>query len=238
MRASNIQAILLDFDGTLVDSEFLHYDCWSRAVAPYGAKIGWEDYQRRLVGRTDIEAGKILLSEAGHDPTPELLGAVCAHKHQGYRRRFCHELTIESEILEWIARRPAHLQLGLVSSSSTQEVEPLLIQENIRTSFDFIVLGDHVSRHKPHPEPYQRAIGYLNQGGLSDPPSATIVFEDSDSGVASAQAAGLRVRRVRSPKELLPAIREELSRCPKANSHSERGLRYSSNGQARRVGRG
>ena len=73
-----------------------------------------------------------------------------------------------------------------------------------------IVLGDHVSQHKPHPEPYQRAIGYLNERGVGDAPAATIVFEDSDSGVTSARAAGLNVRRVGSPKELLPAILEAL----------------------------
>lgn len=210
MRPQTIQAILLDFDGTLVDSEFLHYDCWTRAVAPYGAKIGWEEYQRRLVGRTDIEAGMILLSEAGHDPTPELVSHVCIQKHQSYRSRFCDELTIDAGIIDWIMERPENLHLGLVSSSSTQEVEPLLIQKNLRSSFDFIVLGDHVSRHKPHPEPYRRAIGYLHERGLADAPAATIVFEDSDSGVASAQAAGLNVRRVGSPRDLLPAILEVL----------------------------
>lgn len=210
LRPRNIQAILLDFDGTLVDSEFLHYDCWSRAVAPYGAKIGWEDYQRRLVGRTDIEAGKILLSEAGHNPTTELVSAVCAVKHEGYRARFCQELRIDEGILDWIYKMSNNLCLGLVSSSFTQEILPYLVQKEIHSSFDFFVFGDHVSRHKPHPEPYHKALEYLNHNGLPDARETSIVFEDSDSGVASAEAAGLYVRRVRSPWELLPAILEEL----------------------------
>ena len=51
------------------------------------------------------------------------------------------------------------------------------------------------------------SLGILVAG---DAPATTIVFEDSDSGVASARAAGLNVRRVGSPKELLPFILEAL----------------------------
>jgi beta-phosphoglucomutase-like phosphatase (HAD superfamily) len=52
-------------------------------------------------------------------------------------------------------------------------------------SFDVIVAGDDVSRGKPHPEPYEKAAALL---GFA--PKDCIAFEDSSTGLASAEAAG------------------------------------------------
>jgi HAD superfamily hydrolase (TIGR01509 family) len=52
-------------------------------------------------------------------------------------------------------------------------------------SFDVIVAGDDVSRGKPHPEPYEKAAALL---GFA--PNDCIAFEDSSTGLASAEAAG------------------------------------------------
>jgi beta-phosphoglucomutase-like phosphatase (HAD superfamily) len=52
-------------------------------------------------------------------------------------------------------------------------------------AFDVIVAGDDVSRGKPHPEPYEKAAALL---GFA--PKDCIAFEDSSTGLASAEAAG------------------------------------------------
>jgi beta-phosphoglucomutase-like phosphatase (HAD superfamily) len=52
-------------------------------------------------------------------------------------------------------------------------------------AFDVIVAGDDVTRGKPHPEPYEKAAALL---GFD--PKHCIAFEDSSTGLASAEAAG------------------------------------------------
>ena len=208
----SIKAILIDFDGTLVDSERLHYQCWCDAVQSYGAKITWDDYRQRLVGTDDRKAGRILLAEAGVKPTDQLVATVVGRKKSLYGKQFCVELQIAPEVISLLRRCAQELPLGLVSSSLTSEVEPLLIQCGIRSAFRFIVCGDDVTRVKPHPEPYLRALTLLNQSGEAIPPANCLVFEDSASGVTSARTAGMMVHAVASPHEFTFALSEHLAR--------------------------
>jgi beta-phosphoglucomutase len=205
------KAILLDFDGTLVDSEPLHYRCWSEAVEPWGAATDWEDYQRRFVGITDREGARIFLSEAGHEPTAELIREACAIKHELYRSRCGGELAIPADAASVISELACIVMVGIVTSSIELELGPVLDKAGLRDTIRVMVCGDHVKRHKPDPEPYELAVKRLQK--LSDRISAgdCLVFEDSAAGMAAATAAGMRVSRVRHPLELAGQIRREVA---------------------------
>jgi HAD superfamily hydrolase (TIGR01509 family) len=204
------KAILLDFDGTLVDSEPLHYRCWSEAVRPWGAATDWEDYQRRFVGITDREGARIFLSEAGHEPTAELIRKACDLKHELYRSRCGEALAIPDEVALLIQELSAIVLVGIVTSSIELELGPVLAKAGLRETIRVMVCGDHVERHKPDPEPYELAVKRLRS--LSDTVLAAdcLVFEDSAAGVAAATAAGMRVSRVRHPTELAAQMRREV----------------------------
>ncbi len=206
---ATIRAIFFDFDGTLVDSEPLHHECWSEAVRPFGAAVGWEDYQRRFVGVSDRAAGRTLLTEAGHHPSEELLKRVCDAKHSAYRAR-CPALAITDEICTSIHYHSSHLPLGVVSSSITLEVQPVLEKAAIQNSLKVVVCGQHLARFKPDPEPYLLALRLLDNNSHSIRAEHCLVFEDSDAGMAAATNAGMRVRRVAAPEQLPELLRDEL----------------------------
>jgi HAD superfamily hydrolase (TIGR01509 family) len=65
--------------------------------------------------------------------------------------------------------------------------------------FDALVFGEDVAKPKPSPEPYLLIRQRL---GIS----AGIVFEDSDHGVRSALAAGLKVVKVGNPHDLAKIV--------------------------------
>lgn len=207
----NIRAVLFDFDGVLVDSEPLHYRCWMDVIKPYGAHMPWPEYNRRLTGKTDLIAAEILLTGAGKSPTPESKRQACDTKRAAFQARFREELTILPELQHWIRQSPRHLNIGVVSSSMTSEVEPLLIKTEIRRHLDILICGDHVLRHKPDPEPYLTALKRLNNGS-SQPikPQQCLVIEDSEAGIAAGTAAGMQVKPVKSTAEVMPALREAL----------------------------
>jgi beta-phosphoglucomutase len=203
------QAILLDFDGTLVDSEPLHYRCWLEALRPWGGSTDWEDYQKRFVGITDRQAGRIFLAEAGYDARDELVRAACESKHLIYRSRCGEELNIPEESATFIRELAPQVLFGIVSSSITMELAPVLEKANLSGSMSVLVTGEQVKRHKPDPEPYHLAAKRLKELDPTLAAGRCLVFEDSQAGLASATAAGMKVTRVGHPSELPALIRKQ-----------------------------
>lgn len=196
-----ITAIFFDFDGTLVDSESLHYEAWTAAVVGHGAGTDWVDYQRRFVGKSDRWAGRIFLEEAGHLPDESVIDEVCRIKHAYYRERSGARLRIDAAVIDWLLGAPRELALAVVSSSPTVDVEPTLLHSGVHARLDALICGDHVERLKPHPEPYLTALERVGRR-----PEEALVFEDSSTGLASARAAGIEAVRVQEPSRLLELL--------------------------------
>jgi HAD superfamily hydrolase (TIGR01509 family) len=94
-------------------------------------------------------------------------------------------------------------KLGVVSASSRFEIEPALEAAGILRSFEVVIGTEDVNRSKPAPDPYLLALRRLSV-------SKALAVEDSDTGAASACAAGLDVLRVRKPTELPTSLRKWL----------------------------
>ena len=210
----SIRAVFFDFDGTLVDSERLHYESWLNAVEPPGGHIEWPEYKQLLTGRSDREAGVLLLSRAGVEPTNGRVEEACRVKTHRYKSRFLQELTIDHSVADWIRKSPEWVQVGVVTSSGEHEVAPILVKDDVRTSLSLLVSGDQVRNLKPDPEPYLTAIDRANaaaatQGHAPIGKSQCLALEDSEAGITSAKAAGLRVAEVSSPGEVWQTLLEE-----------------------------
>jgi HAD superfamily hydrolase (TIGR01509 family) len=199
---STLAAALWDFDGTLADTEPL----WVAAEYDLIDKLGgtWsQEHAEQLVGNSLLDSGSYILNAIGRvDLSPawvvdQLLTAVVDH--------------VKSNPLVW---RPGAIELlksfseagvpcALVSASYRVLLDSALSQLSEGT-FQVTVAGDEVSRGKPHPEPYEKACTAL---GVS--PRHCVVFEDSETGCRSGNAAGAlvvaiphRVEIPRAPRRL------------------------------------
>ena len=203
--ASSIRAVLFDFDGTLVDSEYLHHEAWLEAVEPWGVTIGWEQYKRKLVGISDRRACEFFLGLAGMEATAEAMDLGRSRKHMCYRRRSVDELTVDPAVSGWIHANSERVPMGVVSSSATPDVVPILERQGVADRMRFVVSGDDVSRLKPDPMSYLLALEKLgSECGIRDP-AECLVFEDSETGIRAAQEAGMTVQSVKLPCDL-PAL--------------------------------
>jgi beta-phosphoglucomutase len=188
----NYDAILFDFDGTLVDSEPIHYECWQLILKPFGIHLTWDEYCRNCIGVSDRAMIRQLSDEVGVDF--DELYAQYPRKKELLRDRMLAAPPMTDGVRDFLLGFD-RLPIGLVTSSYRLEVEPVLEALDVKNKFAASVFGDEVKNLKPHPEPYLLAAERL---GVMRP----LVFEDSEAGLASARAAGFEAVRVEHPAEL------------------------------------
>lgn len=89
-------------------------------------------------------------------------------------------------VLTWLKEQ--NFKVSIASSSSSQEIQTMLEQNNLHHYFDFIIGGDMVKKTKPDPEIYIKSIKMMNFN-----PNELIVIEDSEYGIQAAKNASLLV---------------------------------------------
>ncbi|MFN0154069.1 MAG: HAD family hydrolase [Gaiella sp.] len=189
------QALLFDFNGTLSQDEELLCELYQELFAELGKPLTREDYFGKLAGLS--EEGIILgwLGSVDH------LEALIGERLDRYIR-VADGATVSEETCEAVRFAAERVPLGIVSSASRREIEPVVSGAGLDGLFRFVIASEDVGEHKPAPEPYLRAIERL---GL--PAGDVVAFEDSVAGVTAATAAGVRCLAVAgtAPAERLAA---------------------------------
>jgi beta-phosphoglucomutase len=181
-------AILVDLDGTLVDTALANYEAYAQSLAEVGVAISRERFDSEVAGRNWKQFLPEMLARAGVQVEPR---TVAARKTAIYAERLDRVVPNHALIALLRQLRAAECLAALVTSASAANAHAVLHHLDLDSLFDTIVTGDDVSNHKPAPDSYQLAAERL---GVS--PSQCVVIEDSDIGVASANAFGAPVLRV------------------------------------------
>lgn len=175
-------AVLWDMDGTLIDSEPYWLMSESRLASDYGAS--WtEENGHELIGKSLYDSSALLKDRL----------SIRDLSVQQVIDRLTDEVV--ASIRDRLPWRPGALELlmdlkqnGIKTALVTMSMRrmALAVVEQIPFhAFDVVIAGDDVVRGKPDPEPYLKAAEAL---GVS--PTECVAFEDSRTGLASAEAAG------------------------------------------------
>ena len=184
-----LQGVLFDMDGLLVDSEPLWFEVECAVMARLDGQWSETD-QQALIGGSLPRTVSYLLARAGRPASPEEVGRWLVDGMTVLLKS--RSLTMLPGARELLAEvRAAGVPHALVTSSERPIMEAGLAQLGI--GFTATVCADDVSRGKPDPEPYLRAASLLDVD-----PRCCVALEDSPNGVASAEAAGCRVIAVPS----------------------------------------
>jgi HAD superfamily hydrolase (TIGR01509 family) len=176
-------AVLWDMDGTLVDSE--HYWLASEKALAEEHNATWTEQDGHdLIGNSLYESSKIIKAKIGSDMDPEeivqhLTDAVVAQLSVSIAWR-----PGAQELLKELKRKK--IKTALVTMSLHRMAEEVVNKIPFK-AFDVIVGGDDVSRGKPFADPYLKAAELL---GVR--PEDCVAFEDSNTGLRSAEAAGTK----------------------------------------------
>ena len=174
-------AVLFDMDGTLIDSE-PYWMASEQALAAEHEGTWTHEDGLDIVGMSLDQSPQVLKDRAN----------IPLETHE-IVNRLTNE--VQSKLARVIPWRPGAKELLLdlkkhnvktaLVTMSLHRMAQQVVDAIPFDSFDVIVAGDDVSRGKPHPEPYEKAAALL---GFS--PKDCIAFEDSSTGLASAEAAG------------------------------------------------
>ena len=192
-----LAAILFDLDGTIVNTDPIHYQAWQQKLASYGIEMDETFYKSRISGRLNPEIVKDILPQLS--PAD---GEKFADEKEALFRELAANLQPLSGFSELIAWTETHqLKRALVTNAPRLNVEFILDVLGIKEIFQTIVLAEDCTAGKPDPAPYQVA---LNSLGIQA--QEAIALEDSPSGIRSAVAADIRTIGIASthdPKILL-----------------------------------
>ncbi|MCT2588722.1 HAD family phosphatase [Streptomyces sp. N2-109] len=195
-HGSGLQAVLLDMDGTLVDTEGFWWDAEVEVFAALGHDLE-EAWRQVVVGGPMTRSAGFLIAATAADITLAELTVLLNAK-------FVERLELGVPLMPGARRLltelAAHgIPTGLVSASHRTVIDRMLRSLGAE-HFHFTLAGDELERTKPHPDPYLTAAARLGAE-----PSRCAVLEDTVTGVVSAEAAGCRVVAVPSVSPIEPA---------------------------------
>lgn len=183
--SQQVQAVLWDLDGTLVQSEHLHLELEREVLASVGVVIEAEAY-RAYVGTTTRAAFTHLLGLAGRG---DLVEDALARKRELAPDRIIQRSLPTRGVEAVLHDIPMRThRFALVTSAERYVAEGLLERFGWSWRFEVVVTANDVERPKPDPQPYLMAAERL---GLD--PAQTLAVEDAPNGIRSARAAGCRV---------------------------------------------
>ncbi|MFC5903429.1 HAD family hydrolase [Streptomyces zhihengii] len=191
-----LQAVFLDMDGTLVDTEGFWWDAEVEVFADLGHRLD-ESWRDVVVGGPMTRSAGYLIEATGADITLPELSVLLNDRFEERIGRGVPLMPGARRLLAELARH--NVPTALVSASHRRIIDRIL--ESLGSHhFHLSVAGDEVERTKPHPDPYLVAARRLG----ADPARCAVV-EDTATGVEAAEAAGCRVVAVPSVAPIQPA---------------------------------
>ena len=180
--SSRLKALLFDLDGTLVDTDHLHFAAHRKALAVYDLDIDQSYYAQHICGGRNEDIADKLLGQRPIDERREYV----RQKEQIFRDslNFLQPMPGLMKLLDWSEQ--SGLDLALVTSAPKENADLLLLRLRLQDRFPVMVLGEDIAESKPHPMPYITALERLNVS-----PDEAIAFEDSPPGISAVQGAGI-----------------------------------------------
>ena len=195
-----IDAVVLDLDGVLIDSEQVWDAAREQLVRERGGR--WHEHaQRDMMGMSSNEWSVYMHDELGLVEQPEAINDEVVRRMIDLYREHLPLLPGAREAVERLATR---WPLGLASSSNRPIIELVLELAGLTALFQVTVSSEEVGRGKPAPDVYLEATRRL---GVA--PGRCAAIEDSHNGIRSGHAAGMVVLAI--PNRAFPPDEEALA---------------------------
>ncbi|TKV94820.1 hypothetical protein SEVIR_9G321300v4 [Setaria viridis] len=188
-KLAPLEAILFDIDGTLCDSDPIHFCAFRELLQQIGfnggVPITEEFYSANISGGHNDHLARSLFPDMDHEKAMQFMD----DKEALFRKLAPGQLKAVDglhDLCKWIEGR--NLKRAAVTNAPRANAELMLSLLGLADFFPVLIIGSECDRAKPFPDPYLKALELI---GAS--PDHTFIFEDSASGIRAGVAAGVPV---------------------------------------------
>jgi HAD superfamily hydrolase (TIGR01509 family) len=182
MKNARLRAVLVDIDGTLIDSNDAHVRAWMKVLARHGHEFPY-DAIRPLIGQGGDKLLERLLGGDGKSPAAQ---ALAAERREAFLADELHALQPTRGARDLLERlRAARLQVVVATAANGGETQALLRQAGLDDLVDAAASSADVDASKPDPDVVQAAT---RRAGVR--PSEVVMLGDTPHDVDAAWKAG------------------------------------------------
>jgi len=182
--------VLIDVDGTLVDSVPDLAYCVDEMMKQLGMSVHGEEKVRNWVGNgVERLTRRALIGQLDGEPEDALFEKAYPIFLDLYDKNVCERSCLYDGVRETLDfLKTTDVKIGCVTNKNAQFTLPILEKLGIKEDFEIIVCGDTLTRKKPDPLPLLHSAEQL---GAS--PEESLMLGDSMSDVKAARAAGFNI---------------------------------------------
>jgi beta-phosphoglucomutase len=203
-----LRAVIFDFNGIIVDDEPIHFELIQQVLQQEGIGLTEDDYYARYLGFDDRGAFTAAYREHRQLLHADKLAELIARKAEYYQDAIKHRMRVFPGVQTIVPDLARHLPLAVASGALRNEIETILSSLGLLDHFRAVVSAEDVTRGKPEPEIFLKALAQLNltlNSGTAVDPDDCLVIEDSKEGIRGARRAGMKCLAVTNshPADLL-----------------------------------
>jgi beta-phosphoglucomutase len=215
-----LKAIIIDFNGVIVNDEPLHFMAMRDVVSEFGIILTEQEYWSRYLPLDDENCLKAICDDHSVGLSDMQRERALMHKAERYLELIGDQCPLHTGADEFVRATAERYPLALASGARRDEIERILKAANLAGCFEVIVAAEDFSLGKPHPESFLLALKLLNRSLNLDSsilPGECLVIEDAVAGVQGALAAGMKclavstsypAERLRAANRVVPSLAE------------------------------
>jgi HAD superfamily hydrolase (TIGR01509 family) len=184
-----MDALLLDFNGVIVNDEPLHFASFRAILGEEGITLDESTYYAEYLGMDDRSAFREAMRRADQSTEPAHVQRLVARKALAYARLAAAGLPVVPGVRAFVESAAARGPVAVVSGALREEIDAGLAAAGLTAAIDVVISPADVPTTKPDPAGFQLALRRLEERHRAGAWRAAVI-EDSLPGLAAARALG------------------------------------------------